>query len=106
MSARLATKISSRAFHARPDNPSPSRKRAVAVILRNSSLTDPDSIENRSDPSTGSMAQYEPYTHPNASRTVSMAVITASSAEVARPSASMILKMARAFELASSSWER
>ena len=59
-SARLATKTSSRDFQARPLSPSPSRKLAASVTLRNSRLTDPDSATNRRARPSGSRAQYEP----------------------------------------------
>ena len=50
----------SRCRQARPLSPSPSRKRAVAVMRRNSSLTEPDSTTNLRTCSLGSTAQYEP----------------------------------------------
>ena len=57
---RSATKTRSRAFQARPERPSPSRNRASAVTLRNSSLTVPLSSVNLSTFSLGSSLQNDP----------------------------------------------
>ncbi len=91
MSARLATKTRSRVFHARPLSPTPSRKSADSVTLRNSLLTVPDSATKRRVFPAASIAQYEPYAQPKASRTVSIAASTVWSTSVTSTSASTTL---------------